>query len=280
MIAPDRISTSLHFGSWPVRGIHVVIHATRSGQSMNPNELEGTLNWFKNPVSEVSSHWLIGRQGQKIRIIPDDKQAWHAGEHNPVMWGIELEQGVWADGFTKQQIDALVAVCRGYVTDFGVPPIHSLSQGGFTGHEETPQGRRVGKSDPGTLFPWEQFINALHGVPPTPPSPPSQEEEMIRFVAPHKDLGLAGRIIERGVHFWDVYGDFGLPSEAKLMRFEIRLRSGAIRVHDGNASGYAGEVGSDGARYGFIDAIISDGVTFYGNPTAEIELMSCIGYWH
>lgn len=95
-------------------------------------------------------------------------------------YGLELEQGVEADGFTLRQIEALVAVCKGYVKDFGVAPVHTLSSSasGFIGHQETAQGRRVGKSDPGAGFPWEGCISAVAGaVPlPVPPSLPTVPE--------------------------------------------------------------------------------------------------------
>jgi N-acetylmuramoyl-L-alanine amidase len=173
MIEPDVTRLSPNFSASPPTHRLVVIHATRSGTSNNPNEFEGTLNWFGRADSQVSSHWVIGRDGRKARVVPDGQQAWHAGEHN-VGWGIELEQGVNDDGFTSLQIAALLQVCAGYVMDFGVPPVHTLdaAQAGFIGHEETRQGRRVGKSDPGTKFGWESFIEGLRRlVVPSPDGP-------------------------------------------------------------------------------------------------------------
>ena len=130
-------------------------------------ELAGTLNWFASPASKVSSHWVIDRDGTKVRVIPDDKQAWHAGEHNATHWGIELCQGVESDGFPAAQIAALVEVCKGYV-EMGVLPMHAFA--GFIGHEETPQGSTIGKTDPGDLFLWGNFIEALQTPPPAEPT--------------------------------------------------------------------------------------------------------------
>jgi len=138
---------------------------------MNPGEMEGTLNWFANPASKVSAHWVIARDGRAARVIPDNFSAWHAQEHNVTHWGIELEQGVEGDGFTDAQIAKLILVCQGYVEDFGVPAVHAMN--GFVGHQETAQGRRVGKSDPGVLFPWGEFIAALN---PTYTPLPTNEE--------------------------------------------------------------------------------------------------------
>lgn len=182
MIDPDVTRPSPHFNPTAPTQRLVVIHSTRSGTSNNPNEFEGTLNWFSRTDSQVSAHWVIGRDGRKARIVPDGQQAWHAGEHN-AGWGIELEQGVSDDGFTAPQLAALTEVCAGYVLDFGVPPIHTLdaAQIGFIGHEETAQGRRVGKSDPGPLFPWDAFLEGLKRR--TSPSPDGPVSGLMEFSA-------------------------------------------------------------------------------------------------
>lgn len=160
MISPDLVSTTPHFDPGKPLGTGVVIHSTRSGISMFPPEFQATLNWFKNPESKVSSHWVIARDGRKCRVLGDDNRAWHAGRTiNNSHWGIELEQGHERDGFTPEQIAALVDVCAGYVSDYGVAPVRALS--GFVGHQDTPQGVATGKSDPGALFPWDFFIEAL-----------------------------------------------------------------------------------------------------------------------
>jgi N-acetyl-anhydromuramyl-L-alanine amidase AmpD len=127
---------------------------------MNPDELEGTLNWFANPLSQVSSHWVIGREGQKVRVVADDCMAWHAGEHNATHWGIELEQGVESDGFTQPQLDALTLVIQCYMQDYGIDAVHDFL--GLVGHEETPQGEAIGKTDPGDYFPWDSFVAGLN----------------------------------------------------------------------------------------------------------------------
>lgn len=177
MIKPDIISPSPHFYYTPFSRMVVVIHSTRSGISMNPSEFKGTLNWFANPASEVSSHWVISREGVKARVVADSEQAWHAGEHNDCL-SVEFEQGVESDGFTDIQLAAGVLVCAAYCKDFGVPARHitDITQDGFIGHEETPQGKRTGKSDPGNLFPWDAFIAHLQEAIAPPAELPSNEE--------------------------------------------------------------------------------------------------------
>jgi N-acetyl-anhydromuramyl-L-alanine amidase AmpD len=135
---------------------------------MNPSEFTGTLyNWFgtKGPADNrhPSAHWLVGRDGTKARVVPDDRLAWHAASDNPLAWGIELEQGVEADGFTLKQMESFTEICRGYVKDWGVQPRHvsGTHLSGFVGHQETIQGQSVGKSDPGSEFVWNAFIASL-----------------------------------------------------------------------------------------------------------------------
>lgn len=166
MIIPDltRLSPNVNDALMPAGVKTVIIHCTRSGVSMNPTEFEGTLNYMSRPGT-TSSQWVISRTGLAARVVPDNRQAWHAQEDNDNAWGIEVEQGVETDGFTPPQLSKLIEVCRGYMTDFGVPAEHAASSHspGFIGHQETVQGRRNGKSDPGSLFPWEDFINTLRG---------------------------------------------------------------------------------------------------------------------
>lgn len=160
---PDVISLSPNHSPGQPSGKKVVVHATRSGISMNPREFEATLNWFGRESSQVSAHGLVGRDGRIARIVPDSQTAWHAGIHNPDMWGWELEQGVESDGFTIKQMESWAIVARYYVEKFGVAAQHitDISKSGFIGHQETPQGISVGKSDPGAGFMWQAFISLL-----------------------------------------------------------------------------------------------------------------------
>lgn len=51
----------------------LVLHAT-AGKSD-----KGDLAWLADPVSKVSYHALIGRQGQLYTCVPLERRAWHAG---------------------------------------------------------------------------------------------------------------------------------------------------------------------------------------------------------
>lgn len=168
MIAPDLVRLSPNINDAPMPGTTrtVLIHCTRSGTPMNPTEFIGTLNYMSRPGT-TSSHWVVSRDGEKARVVNDNKQAWHAGTDNDNAWGIEIEQAAEQDGFTDVQLAAVVDICKGYRDDFNVPPRHATNstEGGFIGHQETAQGKSFGKSDPGRHFPWQWFIDQLQPAP-------------------------------------------------------------------------------------------------------------------
>jgi len=159
MLKPDLELHSPNYNPYLVQGRTVIIHATRSGKSNYAQEAIGTINWMMREGT-VSSHWLITRDGRAIRLVPDYYQAWHGGSDNRFCWGIELEQGVESDGFTDIQIARLKDVMRHYHEEEGVPYNHAATSEfpGFIGHQETAQGQSYGKTDPGSLFPWETVL--------------------------------------------------------------------------------------------------------------------------
>lgn len=160
------LSPNVNNASMPASCRTVIIHCTRSGVSMNPSEFVGTLNYMRRSGT-TSSHLVIGREAnQTARVVPDNRQAWHAGEDNDNAWGIEICQGVEVDGFTEEQLLQVIIAGRHYV-ELGVPLRHAANstEGGFIGHQETAQGKSFGKSDPGRFFPWEWFIAALQEEP-------------------------------------------------------------------------------------------------------------------
>lgn len=105
----------------------------------------------------VSSHFLIRRNGTLIQFVSADKRAWHAGVSayrgrqgcNDFSIGIEME-GTDYVPFMPQQYDTLVlltaALCRRY-------PLETV-----TGHQYIAPVR---KTDPGPFFDWNCFREKL-----------------------------------------------------------------------------------------------------------------------
>jgi N-acetylmuramoyl-L-alanine amidase len=52
-----------------------LVHHYTAGRSY-----ESSLAWFKDPTSKVSAHFLVGRDGRVVQMVPLDEPAWHAGK--------------------------------------------------------------------------------------------------------------------------------------------------------------------------------------------------------
>jgi len=133
----------------------IVVHKTESGN------VEGTLEWFNDSKSGVSSHYVIDSDGTIYQCVPDFMVAWHAGksqlhgvsEVNQFSLGIELV-GLDSDELTEQQMEALVELCVERCHDHKIP----LNRVVGHCHIAIPPGR---KTDPGQKFDWFTFLNTL-----------------------------------------------------------------------------------------------------------------------
>src|SRR3990167_5349096 len=47
---------------------------------------ESVLSWFSLPTSQVSSHYVVDKDGTIYRCVQDEKAAWHAGGSE--LWGV------------------------------------------------------------------------------------------------------------------------------------------------------------------------------------------------
>lgn len=126
----------------------IVLHHTAS------NDTAGDLATLTSAASEVSAHYLIGRDGTIYQLVPDELQSWHAGESqlrgepsvNPRSIGIEItNDGLGSTPFTDRQYEALRALVPHLVAKYDIP-IENI-----VGHKEIaiPAGR---KSDPAANF--------------------------------------------------------------------------------------------------------------------------------
>ncbi len=146
----------------------VVIHSI----SLPPGEYGGDaierlftnrLDWDTHPYFqsirglEVSSHFVIRRDGQVQQFVSTLDRAWHAGRSrwrgrencNDFSIGIELE-GLEGDRFEHAQYESLAALCAALAAQ------HPLAH--VAGHEHIAPGR---KADPGAGFDWERLRSAL-----------------------------------------------------------------------------------------------------------------------
>lgn len=134
----------------------VVIHYTE----MKP--VEAALQRMCDPASSVSAHYCITEEGEVIRLVPEDRRAWHAGasywrgipDVNSASIGIELDHPGHAPEnggyrpFAEAQIDALLPLLARMVKQYDIP------RANVVGHSCVAPMRKV---DPGELFPWHRL---------------------------------------------------------------------------------------------------------------------------
>ncbi len=118
---------------------------------------------LSDPKSKVSSHFVIGQNGNVYRLVEDNKIAWHAGKScwgkyrnlNKNSIGIELVNKGHQFGYTsfkKKQISSLIRLCKILIKKYKIKNI--------VGHSDIAPLR---KKDPGEKFPWEQLAKKKIG---------------------------------------------------------------------------------------------------------------------
>jgi N-acetylmuramoyl-L-alanine amidase len=119
-----------------------------------------------NKNSQVSSHYLINRKGEIIKMIDEKYIAWHAGKSkwknfinlNDQSIGIELVNKGHQFGyenFSKKQISKLVLLCQTLIKKYKIKKTNIL------GHSDIAPLRKV---DPGEKFPWRLLFKKKIGI--------------------------------------------------------------------------------------------------------------------
>lgn len=151
---------------------HVVIHTMQGSYA-------GSINWFLNPDSEVSSHYLMrSSDGQITQMVRNADKAWHARSANVYTIGIEHEGFVdnpawYTDAMYDESAKLTAYLCNAYLIDCsraynGVShsTIVELSND-YTvkGHQHYPDQVH---SDPGINWDWPRYHSLLNGgvIPP------------------------------------------------------------------------------------------------------------------
>ena len=67
--------------------------------------IDGTDSWFRNPISTVSAHFGVAKDGTVIQWVNTEDIAWHAVAANPISIGVEHE-GFSGEPLTNLQLDA------------------------------------------------------------------------------------------------------------------------------------------------------------------------------
>jgi len=122
---------------------------------------------LRDPAAKVSCHYLIAEDGTILRLVDEDKRAWHAGRShwrtiddvNSASIGIEIVNPGHDWGyrpFPPEQIEALIPL----VAD--IKERHGITRGDVVGHSDIAPVR---KRDPGELFPWHSLARLRLALP-------------------------------------------------------------------------------------------------------------------
>ncbi|HEV8536303.1 MAG TPA: N-acetylmuramoyl-L-alanine amidase [Candidatus Limnocylindria bacterium] len=140
------------------RVVAIVIHET-DGSWMS------AMNWFRNPRSRVSSHYLVRAwDGGIMQFVAESDTAYHARDANPWTIGIEHEFSLrYGIGHTDLQYRSSAALVCAIAKRYGIP----LDRNHIVGHKELP-GNNHG--DPGPWWNWTYYMSLVRGcsVPAEP----------------------------------------------------------------------------------------------------------------
>jgi N-acetylmuramoyl-L-alanine amidase len=152
---PELVHRELPSPNWDERALPVtmvVLHYTEM-------ERDAALQRLTDPEAKVSAHYFISEAGEVVRLVDENKRAWHAGasywrghkDVNSASIGIELDNPGHANGyreFPAAQIDALLPLLADIVRR------HDIPRANVVGHSDVAPARKI---DPGELFPWARL---------------------------------------------------------------------------------------------------------------------------
>ena len=200
---------------------------------------EAALARLRDPLAEVSAHYVIGARGETWRLVAEEARAWHAGagawggarDVNSRSIGIELANPGPLDAlppFPEPQMAALEALLDGILVRWSIPPARVI------GHSDMAPGR---KADPGPKFDWRRLARGGRAVfgPEAGLAPAAADWEVF--------ARAAGRI---GYHAPEAGG-----WAAVLDAFRLRFRPGALGPLAGADVARAAEIAR---RHPCIDA--------------------------
>ncbi len=122
---------------------------------------------LSDPEAKVSCHYLVAEDGTVLRMVDEEKRAWHAGQSwwrgitdvNSASIGIEIVNPGHELGyrpFAEEQMDALVPLVADIVRRHRIRPPYVV------GHSDIAPAR---KRDPGELFDWARLARLGLAMP-------------------------------------------------------------------------------------------------------------------
>ncbi len=151
---PEHWVGTINFGMR--KPSYVILHHTAQ------NSCEQTLKTFTLERTQVSSHYVICKDGTVHHMLNDYLRAWHAGNSkwgnavdiNSSSIGIEIDNN-GKDSFSLAQLNSLEGLLAHLKKEFSIPAAN------FIGHLDIAPGRKV---DPNPTFPWKILADKGYGL--------------------------------------------------------------------------------------------------------------------
>lgn len=123
---------------------------------------EAALERLRDPVAEVSAHYVVLEDGSILQMVPEARRAWHAGvavwegeaDINSRSIGIEIANpghGLGYPAFPEPQVIAVASLCQDILDR------HAIRADRVLAHSDVAPLR---KDDPGEKFPWHLLHHA------------------------------------------------------------------------------------------------------------------------
>lgn len=150
----------------------------------------GTISWETNPASKVSSHFVLGKNGEVAQMVELDRAAWTQGdikkpslpyakqhpELNPNLYCVSIEcEGFWKDTkgkLTDKALESAVELTKHIVAEvkriYGVTI--PIDREHIIGHYQINSVTR--SHCPGELFPFDELIALATDTPDKPKETP------------------------------------------------------------------------------------------------------------
>jgi N-acetylmuramoyl-L-alanine amidase len=180
------------------------------------------LSRLRDPSAKVSAHYFVNEEGSIYRLVPEDKQAWHAGIScwngkaalNENSIGIEIVNTGHEFGyrpFPQVQMDAVLALSQDILTR------HVIDPKDIVGHSDIAPMR---KTDPGELFDWKFLAKNNIGVWPKVAKVRHPHEVLASPGDENKDVAAFQKLLSDYGYHIRVDGFYGQKTEAVIRAFK------------------------------------------------------------
>lgn len=128
---------------------------------------EAAIERLRDPAAKVSSHYVVAEDGTVLRLVDEERRAWHAGRShwrgvkdiNSASVGIEIVNPGHEWGYRPFPDEQVAAVIR---LVHEIKDRYEITRGNIVGHSDIAPAR---KQDPGELFPWGKLARLRLALP-------------------------------------------------------------------------------------------------------------------